>query len=603
MGANATYCTLYRTDAVRRPCGALDTSSAAAPAPPPSPPPPPTPLRRNVLFIMVDDLRYELGVEGPGVAGPGCPEPGSGPRFPGCKAMHTPHLDAFAASKGATLFTRHYVQMATCSATRASLLTSRRPAATNWGGGYWRHTAGNFTTLPEFFRTHGWHAAGLGKIFHGGRHSGDPSQGLLPDDAGPAPGWFSWSVPYFHAPDMKHYPYSGPSWRVVGEEEERRFPLADTQLADEAVRRLEQYAARPAGAPPFFLAVGLHRPHLPWVLPQRSFDLYPLPNTSIAPATHRWPPTGMPPVAWSNWVSMELKAYSDIATLVASDPALGLPSGQLPLETQVLMRRAYYSAVSFFDENFGKVVDALDAHGLAENTVVAVLADHGWELGEHGEWAKHTNYELAVHAPWMLRVPGDAGGHFDGFSESVDVFPTLAEAAAGVAIPACARGPAAADTALCTMGTDRLRAGGAAAAFSEYPRPYAGRNGSSPNLAKSWCLPGTETQRESGNCTLGLSAVSRWGPCEYRMTEWFGFNTASSPFTADFRDSAGRELYFHGCNGSKQWGADRLENVNVVNDPAHSAAAAGMGALLRAGPPSGWGPWQWQGGYSLAKVS
>lgn len=522
--------------------------------------------------------------------------------------MHTPNLDTFVRSQGATAFTRHYVQMATCSATRASMLTSRRPSATNWGAGYWRETAGNFTTLPEFFRVRGWHTAGLGKIFHGGRHSGNARRGLLPDDAGSGPGTYSWSVPYFHAPDMTHYPYSGKSWRAVQPLEERNYPMADTQLADEAASRLEQYSRRPPDAPPFFLAVGFHRPHLPFVVPQRSFDFYPLPNgsseTSTGPpawlplATHRQPPRGMPPVAWSNWISMELKAYSDVAALAATDPALGRPGGDLPFSKQLELRRAYYAAVSHFDENFGKVVDALSTHGLADSTVVCFVADHGWTLGEHGEWAKHTNFELAVHAPWIVRVPqaaDEARGVFDGFSEHVDVFPTLAAVAAGVELPSCPRGVAGMGTPLCTMGTDRLRSGGATAAFSEYTRPYAGPNGSSPDISKSWCNPGTTEQPENGNCTLGLSVVSRIqgaGECEYRYTEWVGFNTHTSRYAADFGDLAGRELYLHGCTGDDPDVDDTLENFNVVDDPKHLESAAVMQALLRDGPESGWGPWE-----------
>merc|ERR1711969_172593 len=108
-------------------------------------------------MFVVDDMRYQFGFEGPGVAGPGCAAPAhatnrSAGFFPPCGDMSTPSLDALVAEPGSTLFGRHYVQQAVCAATRASVLTSRRPDATRWGNGYFRETAGNWSTLPETFR-------------------------------------------------------------------------------------------------------------------------------------------------------------------------------------------------------------------------------------------------------------------------------------------------------------------------------------------------------------------------------------------------------------------------------------------------------------------
>ena len=142
------------------------------------------------------------------------------------------------------------------------------------------------------------------------------------------------------------------------------------------------------------------RPHLPFVAPAAKFDLYPAAKVKL-PADQQ-PPTGMPPVAWSN--SGELLMYSDIKTL-RNGSALQ-PGQVLPPDTVRELRRAYYSAVSHMDDQLGKVMAALEASGFKDETVVSFWGDHGWQLGEHGEWCKHTNFELATHAPMMIRVPG-----------------------------------------------------------------------------------------------------------------------------------------------------------------------------------------------------
>jgi hypothetical protein len=318
--------------------------------------------------------------------------------------------------------------------------------------------------------------------------------------------------------------------------------------------------------------------HLPFVFPADKLDLYP--RDSISLPERPTPPQGMPPVAWSNWVDIELKSYRDIHLLVNdSQPnasgfegrSLGLPGVQLPQDQQIDMRRAYYSAVSHTDEQIGRVLRALETSGLRERTVVCFFTDHGWSLGEHGEWAKHTNFELDVHAPWILSMPSTTGepAHMASvFTEHVDIMPTLLEAAAGVVMPACPS----ADTTLnlCTMGRSRVRliapsgpdgsrtASDAVmldsndnAAFSQYERPYAGPNGSHPVMNVSYCSV-------SHACTVGYSMVGIYIAApnaataattegEYRFTMWVGFNTPGHYLSADWDDVAGIELY-HLCH-------------------------------------------------------
>ena len=234
--------------------------------------------RKNVLFLAADDLRVQLGVA----------------HVPGTPAMSTPNMDQIIAR---SLFLRKaQVQQAVCSPTRASLLTSRYPDATRvWDlFSYFRTVGGNYTTIPQLFRENGYLTSGSGKIFHPGHASGG-------NDDGP----FSWSEPYFHAPNLNYWSGKvrqpgcdgcGDSWIAVSETAEKATPLPDTQIAEHAVKSLANFSANgvgkeldQAGTKPFFLAVGFHKPHLPFVAPSRFYDLYPpdevaLPGDQQAPA-------------------------------------------------------------------------------------------------------------------------------------------------------------------------------------------------------------------------------------------------------------------------------------------------------------------------------
>ena len=169
------------------------------------------------------------------------------------------------------------------------------------------------------------------------------------------------------------------------------------------------------------------------------------------------------------------------------------------------LRRAYYAAVSFTDYNIGRVLEALEQHGFENNTVVSFWGDHGWQLGEHGEWCKHTNFDLATNAPMIVHVPGktDAGIVSSTPTEYLDLMPTLAEAAMGYEVPACpSDAQAARQVPLCTHGTSLLPLVDAPdtpvkpAAYSQYPRSYQ--------------KPGTEGQfvEELASVRAGTTALS-----------------------------------------------------------------------------------------------
>jgi iduronate 2-sulfatase len=223
-------------------------------------------LRLNVLFMAIDDLRFQLRASGPGVAGPGsCSLLQGG----ACNGMVTPNFDALANIS--TVFTKNYVQHAVCSCSRTSLLTSRRPDATRvWDlYSYWRDVSGNYTSIHQWFREQGYHSVGGGKVYHPGHASGfNASLGRGGDDMGAGAGARSWSEAYYHAPNLDYWSSSngstgrfraGASWAAVPPEVEAVHPLPDSQVAANAVATLKRFAASglgTAGNTPFFLAVG-----------------------------------------------------------------------------------------------------------------------------------------------------------------------------------------------------------------------------------------------------------------------------------------------------------------------------------------------------------
>jgi iduronate 2-sulfatase len=195
---------------------------------------------------------------------------------------------------------------------------------------------------------------------------------------------------------------------------------ADGQLANEVVSRLKSAAKNPDE--PFFLAVGFVKPHLPFCAPKKYWDLYDPAEFNLA--ERRAPPEGAPAYAPTTWG--ELRQYK------------GVPEqGDLPDELQRTLIHGYYAAMSYMDAQVGRVLAALDDTGLAENTIVVLWGDHGWHLGDHGMWCKHTNYEQAARIPLLVVAPGvtKPGEASSGLVESVDVYPTLCELV-GLQVPA-----------------------------------------------------------------------------------------------------------------------------------------------------------------------
>lgn len=460
----------------------------------------------NVLLIAVDDLRPELGCYG--------------------APVKSPHIDRLA--REGMVFDRAYVQVALCMPSRTSMLTGRRPDTTGVVDFTvrFRSVLPDVVTLPQHFKNHGYHAAGLGKIFH-------------KDDAA------SWSAPLFQSrrgEDDYHTEFGRKVMQWTREDHRRltyvwdlgdgitktKRPgglpweapdvpdnaVRDGQIADESIRRLRQLKDRP-----FFLAVGFHKPHLPFIAPKRYFDLYD--RNRITPAPNPFPPKDAPKYATYNW--NDLRHY------------YGIPDvGPVSAEQARDLKHAYYACVSFMDAQVGRLLSELERLHLTDRTIVVLWGDHGWQLGEHGMWDKHSNYETSTRIPLIVRAPGFEPGRTRALVESVDLYPTLAE--------------------LANLPSDHgleghsfvplLRNPGQpwkAAAFSQYQR----------------VIPGY------GKTARGMGYSMRTD--RYRFTEW------RVPST-DFREY---ELYDHNT--------DPQENVNLANRKSHAEVIQKLQQQLQQG--------------------
>jgi iduronate 2-sulfatase len=361
----------------------------------------------NVLLICVDDLKPVLGCYGDTI-------------------VKSPHIDRLA-SRG-VLFQRAFANQAVCAPSRNSLMTGCR--STTLGiydlGTFFRAAVPSAVTLPQYFKQHGWRTEALGKIFHVGHgNHEDPASWSVPHwgpKAGPAGGYalkgnraseltreealFS-NVPWNEAAKL---PRGAPTECADVSDD----TYGDGKIADEAIRRLR--AAKEKPDQPFFLAVGFLKPHLPFVAPKKYWDLYEREAFRL-PAMQR-PPAGAPEFAPTTWG--ELRQYSDMPE-----------TGPLTTEQARLLLHGYHAAVSYMDAQLGRVIDELARLDLTQNTIVILWGDHGWHLGDHGMWCKHTNYEQAARIPLIIVAPGvgKSGAATGALAETVDLYPTLCELA------------------------------------------------------------------------------------------------------------------------------------------------------------------------------
>jgi len=355
------------------------------------------PRRPNILFIAVDDLRPELGCYGGDY-------------------IKSPNIDRLAR-QGMT-FNRAYCQQAVCSPSRSSLLTGTRPDTTKvWDlRTHFRDALANVVTLPQHFKQNGYFVQGMGKIYHPGFD--DPPSWSVPWQTATAPEYAlfkSGNVEDEDKPRKNGKRRKGPAFE--GADVPDNF-FKDGKVADPAVSTLRELSKKSEA---FFFAVGFAKPHLPFVAPKKYWDLYDPAQIKLAP--NPFHPKDAPDYALNSG-SGELHQY------------MGIPDGPIADNLARQLKHGYYACVSYTDAQIGKVLAELERLGLRKNTIIVLWGDHGWKLGEHGEWAKHTNVENDTNAPLIVSVPGmkNAGAHTDALVEFVDIYPTLCELA-GLPLP------------------------------------------------------------------------------------------------------------------------------------------------------------------------
>lgn len=346
--------------------------------------------RPNVLLIIVDDLRTDLN------------------RFYQ-DGVKTPSIDRLASQS--IRFSNSYANVPVCGASRASMMTGMRPTTERFVNYYTRVDldAPGAITLPQAFKEQGYITHGIGKVFH---HVGDAQQ--------------SWNIPAWNP--VYHSTVS-PTWRNYVTEQrlawEREgqpsaFEAADVadnayydgQQADRAIAFLENQSH---SEQPFFLALGFVKPHLPFNAPVKYWNAYDPEKIQLSDVL---PPETAPKQAWHNFG--EIRSYREIPPepqVIGPDTARQLIHG-------------YLASVSYTDAQIGRVLQALDENKLSDNTIVVFTSDHGYSLGEHELWVKHSTYNIAMKTPLMFRVPGlESGQTRSGLTEHVDLYPTIIELA------------------------------------------------------------------------------------------------------------------------------------------------------------------------------
>tara|TARA_R110002096_G_scaffold42144_13_gene113769 strand:- start:2979 stop:4379 length:1401 start_codon:yes stop_codon:yes gene_type:complete len=439
----------------------------------------------NVLFLAVDDLRPELASFG-------------------AKQMLTPNVDALM--RRGVRFERAYCMVPTCGASRAALMSGLRPSPSRFTSYLTRASkdAPGVTTLNTHFKNHSYYTVSLGKIFH---HPDDNVQGWSEKPWRPqAQAYATDEANAARVRDAKGRS-RGPSWENGGEVPDDFY--GDGKTADQAIAQLHKLAGQDE---PFFLAVGFFKPHLPFVAPGRHYEPYPA--DSIQMPDNYFPPKNAPPGAVHN--SGELRAYSDIPK-----------KGVLPEAKARELIRGYYAATSYTDACIGRVMAAFDELELGENTIVVLWGDHGWNLGEHTLWCKHSCFETSVRAPLFFAAPKSSGladnAATPALTEFIDVYPTLCDLA-GI------------------------------------PKP--------DHLQGTSLVP---ILQQPENASVKDAAISRFGHGDTIRTDRYRYTV----YAKAKNRVAGHMLYDHET--------DPGENVNVADDPAYAEIVRELAAKLEAG--------------------
>eukprot|EP00730_Choanoeca_flexa_P004975 TRINITY_DN11855_c0_g2_i1.p1 TRINITY_DN11855_c0_g2~~TRINITY_DN11855_c0_g2_i1.p1 ORF type:complete len:561 (+),score=96.75 TRINITY_DN11855_c0_g2_i1:47-1684(+) len=526
--------------------------------------------RDNILFIASDDMRPEISPYG-------------------ADYIHTPNLQELADA--GFVFRRSYVQQALCAPSRTVFLTSRRPDTSRvWTiGPYFRDTTlHNVTTLPQFFKLNGYEAVGTGKIFHNGAPSGlIVKNGTIVRYGDDYPA--SWSEPY-HLPlddfdlwnsTIKGRPFAYEAIDAPWQQ------FKDGNSTTFAQNWLRNYTAhhQVAGAgddtrldKPFFLAVGFHRPHIPYVYPKQ-FDIYP--DTIPFPPSDHKIPKGLPVMSMHDW-SAEMGTYHnmDSDTLPLRQRGgyqnnLSALCTVMPSDQGMALKRAYWSSITYVDFLIGQLMTELKDLGLWNTTTIFFLGDHGYKLGEMCDWFKHDNKEAATRIPTLIKpsvatakakgIDMSGGTYIEDLVEEVDIFPSLVDLH-GFDVPADLEGRSFVPLMAGVSGQDRM-------AVSQYPHTCTD-------------IDNIEACRLHGKPysgpTMGYSIRTQ----QWRYTEWTKWDCHDlmhpmncTSYSPQWDNIVGRELYDH-TNDPSTTTFDQFENVNLVDRSEYASVVKELSDLL-----------------------
>ena len=376
------------------------------------------PIKPNVLFVSIDDLRTSLGVYGDAIA-------------------ISPNIDQLA-SEGMT-FRQTFTQVAVCAPSRASLMTGLRPDYTRvWHlGNKFRKINPDAVTMPQHFSKFGYHTVNLGKIFH--NYMPDSISWDEPDlrpSRYKRPDWLKRDGETFHISEevnasqvikrdslLKLRPKryadgwnTGPAWEAAEVHDTMYYDGAQNELAKKTLTRIAKMDK------PFFMGLGYFRPHLPFTVPKKYWDLYD--PEKIPLATNPNVPENAPGHTMNSMY--ELRHYDGFNKI-------GHPQStyRMSEDTARILKHGYYASVSYVDALIGDLVAHLKEIGIYDNTIIVLWGDHGWKLGDHNSWGKMTNYNIDLKVPMIIRYPNqeNKGAQTFEITELIDMFPSLCELA------------------------------------------------------------------------------------------------------------------------------------------------------------------------------
>lgn len=396
------------------------------------------------------------------------------------------------------------MQQSICAPSRNSFLTGRRPDTTKLYDfySYWRESAGNFTTLPQYFKQNGYLTKSIGKVFHPGVSSNFTDDYPLSWTDEP---YHPSTAEYMNEPtciDMATGNMTNDLLCPVVLPLQPEGTLPDIQSTEEAKNFLKSHRNYSS---PYFLAVGYYKPHIPFKIPMEYLKLHE--NTNFRTLDLDYPPYGLPTVAWNSY--LDIRSRDDMMALNIS-----YPFGPIPELVKLKIRQHYYAAVTYIDTLIGELLKDVNF----ENTIIVITSDHGWALGEHAEWSKYSNYDVALNVPLVVYNPLvklRSENKIETVVELLDLFPTLVDLAGLPPIPTCKTNRIVEETCVEGKSLQPLIYGDPCdslleEAFSQYPRP-----GTYPSIH-----PNSDKPKLYQIEIMGYSLRTK----QYRYTAWIGFD-------------------------------------------------------------------------------